>query len=151
MIDYKEIQNLIKALDESSLTSLEVSHEGLQISLKKECTEKTVYVNATEEPVIRKQEVVSDKASEVKEERNENLKAVKSPIVGTFYSKPSPDKSPYVSEGDNVKSGDVVCIIEAMKLMNEVKTDFSGEVVKVLAKDGDLIEYGQEIFLIKEI
>ncbi len=150
MIDYKEIQNLIKALDESSLTSLEVSHEGLQISLKKECTEKTVYVNSVEEPVVRKQEIVSDKASEVKEERNENLKAVKSPIVGTFYSKPSPDKSPYVSEGDSVKSGDVVCIIEAMKLMNEVKTDFSGEVVKVLAKDGDLIEYGQEIFLIKE-
>lgn len=153
MIDYREIENLIKALDNSSLTSLEISHEGININLKKECVEKVVYVNSQREEVVNAASptvaVVSEEAT-VEEKRDENLKAIKSPIVGTFYSKPSPEKDAFVNSGDDIKEGQVVCIIEAMKLMNEVKSEFSGEIIKVLANDGDLIEYGQEIFLIKE-
>lgn len=153
MIDYREVENLIKALDDSSLTSLEISSEGLNISLKKECNEKVVYVNGESTQVAKPVEVnaTHEVSKEVASDSiDENLKAIKSPIVGTFYSKPSPDKDAYVSEGDKVKKGQVVCIIEAMKLMNEVKSDFGGEIVKILAEDGDIIEYGQEIFLVKE-
>lgn len=152
MIDYREIENLIKALDESSLTSLEIQSEGLQINIKKENNEKVVYMDAPKavapihvEPSIDTSE---DKVQDTQE--NNNFKAIKSPIVGTFYSKPAPDKDSYVKAGDSVKCGQVVCIVEAMKLMNEVKSDFSGEIVKVLVEDGDLLEYGQEIFLVKE-
>ncbi|MEF9934529.1 MAG: acetyl-CoA carboxylase biotin carboxyl carrier protein [Clostridium sp.] len=155
MIDYRELENLIKALDKSSLTNLEVESEGIKISLSKEASEKVVYLNGEMKGVpstscsnVESSLTISSSVEEVSEESN--LVAIKSPIVGTFYSKPAPDKDAYVSEGDSVKKGQVVCIIEAMKLMNEVKSDFTGEIVKVLANDGDLIEYGQEIFLIKE-
>ncbi|MEG2539068.1 MAG: acetyl-CoA carboxylase biotin carboxyl carrier protein [Clostridium sp.] len=155
MIDYRELENLIKALDKSSLTNLEVESEGIKISLSKEASEKVVYLNgemngasSTSYSNVESSLTVSSSVEEASEESN--LVAIKSPIVGTFYSKPAPDKDAYVSEGDSVKKGQVVCIIEAMKLMNEVKSDFTGEIVKILANDGDLIEYGQEIFLIKE-
>ncbi|MEF9952720.1 MAG: acetyl-CoA carboxylase biotin carboxyl carrier protein [Clostridium sp.] len=155
MLDYREIENLIKALDKSSLTNLEIESEGLKISLGKDTSEKVMYVNSQipVAPTAAYQNVesslaVSSVVEEVEEE--DNLVAIKSPIVGTFYSKPAPDKDQYVSEGDSLKKGQVVCIIEAMKLMNEVKSEFTGEIVKILANDGDLIEYGQEIFLVRE-
>ncbi len=151
MVDYREIENLIKALDESSLTSLDITSEGLQISMKKECSEKVVYVNEMQIPTAGKVEALPvENIEKPSSDSAEGLKAIKSPIVGTFYAKPSPDKDAYVSEGDKVKKGQVVCIVEAMKLMNEVKSDFAGEIVKILVEDGDLIEYGQEIFLVKE-
>ncbi|KMT23134.1 acetyl-CoA carboxylase biotin carboxyl carrier protein [Clostridium cylindrosporum] len=154
MIDYREIEKLIKALDESSLTSLQIAYEGIQINMAKEAKEKVVYVNSSDVTVKEQAEVCTSIATETKEvkveKRDENIKAIKSPIVGTFYGKPAPDKDAYVTEGSSVKNGQVVCIIEAMKLMNEVKSEFSGEIVKVLVNDGDLIEYGQEIFLVKE-
>lgn len=156
MIDYREIENLIKALDKSSLTNLALESEGLKISLSKDTSEKIVYLNNDEVvnsgTMHQNLESSITLSSEVRdiEDGCEGLVSIKSPIVGTFYSKPAPDKDPYVNEGYEVKKGQVVCIIEAMKLMNEVKSDFTGEIVKVLVNDGDLIEYGQEIFLIKE-
>lgn len=154
MIDYREIENLIKALDESSLTSLKIEAEGLKIKMKKENNEKVVYVDAPKVSTQAVVETVQSSNTEIETEtanENSNLKAIKSPIVGTFYSKPAPDKAPYISVGASVKNGDVVCIVEAMKLMNEVKSEFTGEIVKVLVEDGELLEYGQEMFLVKEI
>ena len=74
---------------------------------------------------------------------------IKSPIIGTFYRKPSPDKEPFVKIGDNIKKGDVICIIEAMKMMNEIKSDFEGKVAAIEINDGQPVEYGQTIFIIQ--
>ena len=79
----------------------------------------------------------------------ENYKLVKSPMVGTFYSKPSPKAEPLVKVGDKVKKGDVLCIVEAMKLMNEVESEFDGEVVEICCKDEEMVEYGQVLIKIK--
>ena len=87
----------------------------------------------------------------IKEEKTceENYKIIKSPMVGTFYSKPAPDKEPFVKVGDTVKKEQVVCIIEAMKLMNEIESEFDGEIVEICVNDGDIIEYGMPLFKIK--
>lgn len=80
---------------------------------------------------------------------DQNHKKLVSPMVGTFYSQPSPDKPPFVKIGDRVKKGQTICIIEAMKLMNEIESEYDGEIVKVLTKNEDMVEFGQPLFLIK--
>jgi Biotin carboxyl carrier protein len=81
--------------------------------------------------------------------QDDNIKEIAAPIVGTFYSKSGPDKPDYVSIGDKVKKGDTLCIIEAMKIMNEIQSDVDGEIVEVVAKNQDMVEYGQTLFKIK--
>ena len=95
-----------------------------------------------------KTEVVANKAENAKEEK-EDYKVVKSPMVGTFYSKSSPKAKPYVEVGSKVKKGDILCIVEAMKLMNEIESEFDGEVVEVCVKDGDMVDYGKPLFKLK--
>ena len=80
-----------------------------------------------------------------------DLKSIKSPLVGTYYSSATPDSTPYVTVGSKVKKGDTLCIIEAMKVMNEVTSEYDGEVMAVLKKDEDIVEYGMDLFKIKEI
>ena len=82
---------------------------------------------------------------------NENLHKITSPMVGTFYSAPAPDAPPYVKKGDQVSNDSVVCIVEAMKLMNEIEAEVKGEIVEVLVENGQLVEYGQPLFLVKTI
>ena len=97
----------------------------------------TIQVN-TENNVVKEQQKCE-----------ENYNVIKSPMVGTFYSKPAPDKDTFVKIGDNVKKGQVVCIVEAMKLMNEIESEFDGEIVEVCVNDGDVVEYGMPLFKIK--
>jgi acetyl-CoA carboxylase biotin carboxyl carrier protein len=103
------------------------------------------------EPIIQKQ-VVHETSNIVSQEviPQEEVKGnkVTSPIVGTFYRKPSPDKDPFIKVGDVVEEGDILCIIEAMKMMNEIKSDFSGKVVSIDVEDGQPVEYGQHIITI---
>ena len=84
------------------------------------------------------------------DERKNNEKIIKSPMVGTFYLKPSPDAQSFVEVGQEVKKGEVLCIIEAMKLMNEIESDYSGRIKKILVKDGEAVDYGKELFVIEE-
>ena len=81
----------------------------------------------------------------------ENIEFIKSPIVGTFYSKSSPDVEPFVQKGDKVSKGDIVCIVEAMKLMNEINTEFNCEIVEIMAQEGKMVQYGQELFKVKKL
>ena len=130
----------------SELTSLDIEFpDGTKISAKKE---KQV---VTEVPVT----VVENKEVVKKEEKIENTEKqevegniVKSPMVGTFYLKPSPDAEPYVEVGKQVNKGNVLCIIEAMKLMNEIESEFTGTVKQIYVKDGEPVEYGEPLFLI---
>ena len=87
---------------------------------------------------------------EVKEEEDSNLSIITSPMVGTFYSAASPDTPAFVKVGDIISKGKIICIIEAMKLMNEIESEYNGEIVECLIKDGDMVEYGQPLFKIKE-
>ncbi|AVP55705.1 acetyl-CoA carboxylase, biotin carboxyl carrier protein [Clostridium tetani] len=149
-MDLKNIGELIKIMSGSTIKLLEIKEKDIYIKLEKEDTK--VILNDTElcNNSIRKENVVKVENQNTDKEEccDENINSVTSPIVGTFYKSPSPDKEAFVKVGDKVKKGDVLCIIEAMKLMNEIKSDVDGTIEKVLAKDGQLVEYGMELFKI---
>ncbi|MFW6101890.1 MAG: acetyl-CoA carboxylase biotin carboxyl carrier protein, partial [Bacteroidota bacterium] len=101
-----------------------------------------------DQPAKEKEEEKEQVKQESKEE-DENLFTVTSPIIGTFYSSPAPGKPPYVKNGDKIKKGDTLCIIEAMKVMNKIESEATGEIVEKIAEDGQTVEYGSELFKIK--
>ena len=146
-MEYEKIKQLIEDMGNSKLTSLDIEFpDGTKISAKKEkqiVTEKPVTVAVNEEVVTQKEEDIENTDKKVLEGN-----VVKSPMVGTFYIKPSPDAEPYVEVGKQVNKGDVLCIIEAMKLMNEIESEFTGKVKEIYVKDGEPVEYGKPLFLI---
>ena len=146
-MEYEKIKQLIEDMGNSKLTSLDIEFpDGTKISAKKEkqiVTEKPVTVAVNEEVVTQKEESTENTDRKVPEGN-----VVKSPMVGTFYIKPSPDAEPYVEVGKRVNKGDVLCIIEAMKLMNEIESEFTGKVKEIYVKDGEPVEYGKPLFLI---
>ena len=158
-MDYEQIKKLIDDMGSANIDELEIEFpEGMKISMKKN-TEKEVLVANNMQAQAQMQAIptamptiqVNTENNVVKEQQKceENYKVIKSPMVGTFYSKPSPDKDAFVKVGDNVKKGQVVCIVEAMKLMNEIESEFDGEIVEVCVNDGDVVEYGMPLFKIK--
>ena len=171
-MDYKNIQELIKTVSDSKLTTFEIETEGIKIKMEKK--EKQVVIEklcapaSPSEPVIEeslisknaeKKQVISEKldsniASAIESIANtipeENLFVVKSPIVGTVYSSPSAELQNFVKAGSVVKKGDTLCILEAMKLMNEIESEVDGEVIEVLVSNEDMVEYGQPLFKIRK-
>ncbi|HHW67487.1 MAG: acetyl-CoA carboxylase biotin carboxyl carrier protein [Epulopiscium sp.] len=151
-MDYKAIEQLMKAMDETNLTHLEIEEEGIKIKMKKE--KEVVAVAAAEPKVQPVTEAAAPKTAEKTEEPSSKTEEkegtlVCSPIVGTFYSAPAPGAKPFVSLGDKVKKGDVLCIIEAMKLMNEIESDVDGEIVEIFVQNEEMVEYNQPLFRIK--
>ncbi len=155
-MEYEKIKQLMDDMGNSKLTSIEIDFpDGMKISMKKE--EKQIIQKVSETPILEVKEVSEVKNVEKPEEKEEtkeaeekeNYNIVKSPMVGTFYLKPSPTSNPYVEVGKKVKKGDVLCIIEAMKLMNEIESEFDGEIIAILVKDGEPVEYGKPLFKIK--
>lgn len=152
-MEYHEIKKLMDDMGDSKLTELEIEFpDGTKISLKKEDGKKLAapapaVVPQVQPPmnIIQAQAPVEVKNEPAKVEGN----VVKSPMVGTFYSKSSPTAECFVKVGSKVKKGDTLCIIEAMKLMNEIESEFDGEVVDILVNDEDMVEYGQPLFIIK--
>ncbi|MCM8823488.1 MAG: acetyl-CoA carboxylase biotin carboxyl carrier protein [Candidatus Omnitrophica bacterium] len=142
-MEIKNLKELIEFMNENNLCELEIEEEGKRIKLKKFSQESL--------PVI-KESVVSKPLEKVeKEEKKSEHIEIKSPMVGTFYRAPSPGAKPYVDIGDEVKPGDIVCIIEAMKLMNEIKSEVGGIVAEILVNNAEPVEYGQTLFLIKPL
>ncbi len=144
-MDIRKIKKLIEMLQDSDLKEIEVSQGDESVRISRDYKSQA-YV----EPVIQKQVVHEANFALEKEVQQEEIKGnqIISPIVGTFYRKPSPDKDPFIKVGDVVQEGDVLCIIEAMKMMNEIKSDFSGKVVSINVEDGQPVEYGQHIITI---
>ena len=149
---------LMDDMGDSKIDSLEIEFpEGVKIKMKKN-TEKEVVITAPGNiieasapmtpPAVKKPEEKALVNSE-KNLEGENVKIVKSPMVGTFYASSSPDKEPFVSVGDKVHKGQVLCIVEAMKLMNEIESEFDGEIVEICVKNEDVVEYGTPLFKIK--
>lgn len=162
-MEYKDIKKLIDDMGESKIDELEIEFpEGVKISMKKN-TKKEVVIERTEPPrgvieagapmtvpvVAPKLEHSLVNVKEKTEKEEENFKIIKSPMVGTFYASSSPDKDPYVKVGDKVKKGQVVCIVEAMKLMNEIESEFDGEIVEICVNNQDMVEYGTPLFKVK--
>jgi len=150
-MNIKEINELINLMNENNLMELEIEKEGMRIRLRKAAsgTEAPSGPIAVEEERVR--DIPPKQASEVSKEMNVKTVEMKSPMVGTFYRAPSPEAPPYVEVGQNVEPGQVVCIIEAMKLMNEIKSEIRGKILEVLVDNAEPIEFGQPIFLIEPL
>ena len=167
MFKIHELRELIKLVDQSSVQEIDMEHEGSKITIKKQGQEQVVNTITVPQvapvaapqapaPVAPKVEAepkaaVSAVEAPVKEEKvmDKNLLQIKSPMVGTFYAAPSPDSDPYVKIGDKIDEKSIVCIVEAMKLFNEIEAEVKGEIVEILAENAQLVEYGQPLFLVK--
>ena len=156
-MDLEIIKKLVKIVDSSSVTDLEIEENGLKIKIAKKIRSSQVVTQA-QIPVASAQSVIQPTASvagEGAKQKTEaepiaaNLHEIRSPIVGTFYRAPAPDADSYVQVGAVVSPGSVLCIVEAMKLMNEIESDVSGKVVKILVENGKPVEYNQPLFLIE--
>lgn len=145
-MEYEKIKQLMEDMGNSKLTSLDIDFpDGTKISMTKE---KTVASDFSEKISTKVNDDIIEK-EEIKETSEDKRKYIKSPMVGTFYLKPSPTSDPYVEVGQNINAGDTVCIVEAMKLMNEIESDVSGKVVEILVNDGEPVEYGMPLFAIE--
>jgi len=145
----RHIQELIDLLKKNNLTELELEREGLRIRVRNEVGVKAVTANVADQSTPGPAAASLPSATiKTQAEVTPGMITVPSPIVGTFYRSPSPDADPYVEEGDYVKKGQVLCIVEAMKLMNEIESEVNGRVMKILAESTKPVEYGQALFLI---
>jgi len=145
----KHIQELIDLLKKNNLTELELEREGLRIRVRYEIGVKTVTTTVPEQGTSTSATASQPPAAAgTQTEDTTGMITIASPIVGTFYRSPSPDADPYVEEGDFVKKGQVLCIVEAMKLMNEIESEVDGRVTKILAESTKPVEYGQALFLV---
>jgi acetyl-CoA carboxylase biotin carboxyl carrier protein len=145
----KQIQELIDLLRRNNLTELELERQGVRIRVRHEVGVKTVTASVHESvPSAPQQTAQPAAATGPSPEETAGMVTITSPIVGTFYRSPSPDADPYVEEGDFVRKGQVLCIVEAMKLMNEIESEVDGRIVKIMAESTKSVEYGQALFLI---
>lgn len=147
-MELENIVTLIKAVSESGVTGFKYEQNGVKLNIQNEIT-KTVSVSSecgTIQPVVSME---SYSTNVIQSEQTETVgQLIKSPLVGRFYAAPSEDAKPFVAVGDQVKKGQVVAIVEAMKLMNEIESDFDGKVAEILVENGEAVEYGQPLFRI---
>ncbi|RCL68422.1 MAG: acetyl-CoA carboxylase biotin carboxyl carrier protein [Cryomorphaceae bacterium] len=153
-MNIKEIQQLIKFVAKSGVSEVKIESKDLKLSVK---TGKTPSIVQSEpqvvysapvhnEPVLELKNLENNEAISSKED--EGLITIKSPIIGTFYRKPSPDKPNFVEVGDSISEGSVLCVVEAMKLFNEIESECSGKIVKILVDDASPVEFDQPLFLV---
>ncbi|MBP0905277.1 acetyl-CoA carboxylase biotin carboxyl carrier protein [Mariniflexile gromovii] len=155
-MDIKEIQNLIKFVAKSGASEVKLEMDDIKITIKTGSDPETTAVHyapvAPQMPQVQAAPVAEAqpvaKAAAPAAEENSKLITIKSPIIGTFYRKPSPDKPLFVEVGQTIAEGDVLCIIEAMKLFNEIESEVSGKVVKILVDDSSPVEFDQPLFLV---
>lgn len=157
-MDIKKIQDLIKFVAKSGVNEVAIEQEDFKITIKTNQTPTYVTANVPAPAPVpvtpaapQKPATIEEKSEKpaTKQEADESkFLTVKSPMIGTFYRSSSPDKPPFVNVGDDVKSGQVVCIVEAMKLFNEIESEISGKIVKVLVEDAQPVEYDQPLFLV---
>ncbi|KEI07228.1 acetyl-CoA carboxylase [Clostridium sp. K25] len=157
-MDYKGIQEIIKTMSNSDLTSLEIETQDIRIAMNKGEVKEYISTNkenitrqdsnsVREEETVPVKEVVVERIQETK--MDDSVVTISSPIVGTFYSAPSPEDNPFVTRGSKVKKGETLCIIEAMKLMNEIEAEENCEIVEILVENEEMVEYGQPLFKVR--
>jgi len=156
-MDIKEIQNLIKFVAKSGASEVKLEMDDIKITIKTGAEDKgesTTYVQQIpmNQPVAQAMPAAAPAVEPVKDapEESDDSKyiTIKSPIIGTFYRKPSPDKPVFIEVGSSIGEGDVLCVIEAMKLFNEIESEVSGKIVKILVDDSSPVEFDQPLFLV---
>lgn len=163
-MEFKQIQELIKAINKSNISELSIEEGDFKITIKQEMAAGELqYVTmpapqaipmhipqaAPQQHIAPQQQAAAPAAQPAAAPASDKLITVKSPMIGTFYRSSAPDKPSFVNVGDDVKQGDVLCIIEAMKLFNEIESEVSGKIVKVLVDDASPVEYDQPLFLVE--
>lgn len=155
MIDIRKLKELVRLMQTSDLTELDLRDKDEQVTIRR--ASASVPVQVLHPPMVAAAPAAAPSAlaapsapvAAITEERSEGLIAIESPMVGTFYASPGPDKPPFVQVGAAVGPETVVCLVEAMKIFNEIKAEKGGTVVKVLVKSGQAVEFGQPLFMIK--
>ena len=157
-MDIKQIHELVKLVNKSNIGELMIEQEGFKITIKQKKDPAPIIgqpimqpVQAIQQPSVAQSPAALPKSSESSKEPSKqgNLLTIKSPMIGTFYRQAGPDKPIFVSVGDEVEVGQVVCIIEAMKLFNEIESEVAGKIVKVLVEDASPVEFDQPLFLVE--
>lgn len=159
-MEYKQIQELIKVINKSNISELSIEEGDFKITIKQEQTAGTQYILQQAPAQTMMQAAPAQQAapaaapstpaaSPAAPAANDKLFTIKSPMIGTFYRSSAPDKPVFANVGDEIKSGDVLCIIEAMKLFNEIESEVKGKIVKVLIDDASPVEYDQPLFLVE--
>ena len=147
-MDIRKVKKLIEMLENSNLEEIEIQEGEESVRLvKSHGNLQNIAPQSIVIPQENKQEIITEEIQS-SEETNEDSNSINSPMVGTFYASASPGAKPFVSVGDIVAEGDVVCIVEAMKMMNEIKSDYSGKVISVLAENSEPVEFGQALFVV---
>jgi len=151
-MDIKELKRLLEAFDKSKTNVLELETEEFRIFLDKSAS--NAISTAPQETTVQTQpapQLPTPSQNETQKEAQIEGELIKSPMVGTFYQAPSPDSPPYVKVGDKVKKGQTLCIIEAMKIMNELVAEFDCEILEILVEDGEPVEYDTPLFRVKRV
>ncbi|MGM7691267.1 acetyl-CoA carboxylase biotin carboxyl carrier protein [Staphylococcus saprophyticus] len=159
-MNFKEIKELIEILDQSNLTEINIEDKGNVVNLKKKRETEIITPQISQQPMQQlapQQGVASNPVATGSTEEttsdasttDDNLQTINAPMVGTFYKSPSPEESAYVQVGDSVTNESTVCILEAMKLFNEIQAEVTGEIAEILVEDGQMVEYGQPLFKVK--
>ena len=157
-MNFKEIKELIEILDQSNLTEINIEdNKGSVVNLKKEKETEIITPQVAQQPAQQisqpqaapQPQSTTQSGEETQESASDNYETINAPMVGTFYKSPSPEEDAYVQVGDKVSNDTTVCILEAMKLFNEIQAETSGEIVEILVEDGQMVEYGQPLFKVK--
>ena len=154
-MDFKKIKKLVSLVETSDISSLSVEEDNLKVEIKRELqssiaqipvtnVQQTPVVSATPQPTLSEPPITPEAPTE-----NSDLVEIKSPMVGTFYSATNPESEPFVSNGSAIQKGDIVCIVEAMKLFNEIESEISGTIEKICVNNGDAVEFDQALFLVR--
>ncbi len=163
MASLKEIQDFLKNISKTDLYKVKIKTDEIELTVQLKPEVQTYTEVVTKQPVRQQVEIpatapvqqpVAEENTTTTKKTNAdkgNLITIKSPLVGTFYRKPAPDKPPFVEVGQKIKKGDTVCIIEAMKIFNEIESDYDGEIVEILVDDATPVEFDQDLFLVKPL
>ena len=156
-MNVKEIKEILQLMQDHSLSEIELEKDGLKIKLKKSVSGQAVIEEVKDTrgmivpiPMVAEAAPAAPGQTAKAVQEATNIEVVKSPMVGTFYTAPAPDQPPYVTVGQTIKEGDVLCIVEAMKLMNEIKSEASGTLAEILVSNGQPVEFDQPLFKLKK-
>jgi acetyl-CoA carboxylase biotin carboxyl carrier protein len=152
-MNLKEIEEMIKLMNDNKLSEIEIEKNGLKVRLKKEDNQikQIIQDNTAQIPLDTSNQSAGETSETADSKAGGKFIEVKAPMVGTFYRAPAPDAEPFVEIGQDVKPDDALCIIEAMKLMNEIKCEAKGKVIEILVENGHPVEYGQTIMLLEPL
>lgn len=150
-MNIKEIKELIELIQDSGIEEFEMERSGVRIRVKNSLGQLQTSIAPVEAPASSAPQPTTAASQETptEEELEEKFHVFTAPIVGTFYLTPKPDAEPFVQPGDSIKKGGVLCVIEAMKIFNQIESDVAGEIVQILAENGQPVEYGQPLFKIR--